>query len=334
MKNVSKKSLIMGGVLLLTGLCFLSTYLYTKIGSPAGDGKRKITYEIRKGVGSYRVARELAREKIISDPKTFRLYLRLTGRAGKLKAGLYDLHDGMTPSKIASVLTEGRVRMLSLTFPEGWNRKQIGDYLVKKKLVRSRREFLDITEDPRVLKKYSIPGESTEGYLFPDTYAVPYGFSARRLQNIMIERFFAQLKKIKNPTSMPPGDLYQRVILASIVEREAVRAEERPMMAQVFLNRLDKGMRLESCATIQFLLKKPRFRLYNRDLKIKSPYNTYIHRGLPPGPISSPGLAAIKAAFNPRKGPYLFFVLKPDSSHHFSVSYSEHLAAKKKFLGR
>ncbi len=316
-------------------LLFLGALLLCGCGNlgAVGDGQRQVLFEVKRGQGSSSVSQALHREGLIPDPSAFRMLLRLTGRNSSLKAGLYELNDGMSARRIADILTEGKVRMLSLTIPEGWNRRQIADYFVEKKLVPDRAAFLSLTERADVRQRHRIPGPSTEGYLFPDTYSIPHGFSAERLQEIMIKRFFEQLRKVGVPESLSNQELHRRVILASIVEREAVRPEERPMMAQVFLNRLEKRMRLESCATVQFLLPKPRPRLFHKDLKIESPYNTYIHRGLPPGPISNPGQAAIKAAFFPKAGPYLFFVLKPDDSHHFSISHSEHVAAKKRYLG-
>lgn len=319
-------------ILLVLGLWSYCSFLSP--GSPPGDGSLTIQYEVPRGAGVGSVSRDLAQKKILRNPDYFRLYLRITGRARGIKAGFYELNDAMSAEEIADILTSGKVQMISLTIPEGWNRKQIGDYLAEKGLVRNRAEFLLITRDRNLLRKYRIPGKSTEGYLFPDTYSVPHGFSARRLQSLMVRQFFARLKGIGAPENIDPQRLHRQVILASIVEREAVNPDERPMMARVFMNRLENHMRLESCATIQFLLKKPRERLYNKDLRIESPYNTYRHEGLPPGPISNPGLAALKAVFNPKPGPYLYFVLKPDRSHHFSVTYAEHLRAKKQYLGR
>ncbi len=320
------------GAILMGGAVWSCSY-FSPLAAP-GSGDKKIDFEVRRGTGSFTVSKELVKQGLLKSPKYFRLYLRLTGKSSKLKAGIYTLNDGMSGSEIATVLTEGKVRMMTIKIPEGWNRRQIGDYLARKGLVKNRAEFIKITEDPAVLRKHKIPGKSTQGYLFPDTYSVPYGFSARRLQDVMIRQFRQKMKNVGAPTNMTPAELHERLILASIVEREAVRPAERPMMAQVFLNRLEKGIPLESCATIQFLFEKPRPRLFYRDLKIPSPYNTYIHKGLPPGPISSPGLAALKASFNPKPGPYLFFVLKPDRSHHFSTTFAEHVAAKKRYLGR
>ena len=306
---------------------------YYSPGSPPGDGKRKTLFEVSRGQGSVAVVRNLTNEKLIRSARYFNMLLRLTGRSGKIKAGTYELNDGMSAGEIADVLTLGRVRMINVRVPEGWNNKQIANALVRKGLVKTPEEFLDIAKDPAELSKFGLVGATSEGYLFPDTYSVPFGFPPRKMHELMIKRFFLQLKKAGAPDGISRQDLHQRVILASIVEREAVRASERPVMAQVFLNRLEKGMKLESCATVQYLLKKPRERLLFRDLEIQSPYNTYINKGFPPGPISNPGLAALKAAFQPKESPYLFFVLKPDRSHHFSMTYSEHLAAKKRFLG-
>lgn len=307
---------------------------YLSPGAPSGNGSKKIQYEVRRGVGSYVVSRELAEQGLLKNPRYFRLYLRLTGRANKIKAGIYELNDNQSAEEIANILTSGKVRMMSLTIPEGWNHKQIGNYLQAKGMVKSREEFIRLSRDRGVLKKYKIAAKSTEGYLFPDTYTMPLGYTAKKFQELMLRRFFIQIEKSGKPEGMKPSLLHQKVILASIVEREAVKAAERPMMAQVFVNRMKKGMRLESCATIQFLLPQPRERLYNKDLAIASPYNTYLHKGLPPGPISNPGLAALQAVFKPKAGSYIYFVLKPDRSHHFSETYQEHLAAKKRYLGR
>lgn len=302
-------------------------------GGATGDGSRKVEFTVPSGAGMYSVSRNLARAGLISSEKYFQLILRFTNRTGALKVGVYDLHDGMSAYEIADLLTSGKVQMLRLTIPEGWTNRQIGDYLAGKGLVRDREEFLTLTKDPATLRKFRIPGATTEGYLFPETYNVPRGYPARKVQEAMLKRFFIELGKLDVPDNTPRDILHERLILASIVEREAVRPEERPIMAQVFINRLKKRMRLESCATIQYLFDKPKTRLYEKDLQIESPYNTYRNAGLPPGPVSNPGLAALKAAFQPTPGPYIFFVLKPDGSHHFSKTFKEHVNAKRKFLG-
>ena len=301
-------------------------------GGAMGSGARQVDFQVPAGAGMYRVSRDLEQSGLISSSTFFQLWLRATSRQNALKVGVYELNDGMSAYQIADLLTAGRVKTMRLTIPEGWTNRQIGDYLTEKGLVASRAAFLELTRDPELLRKFRIPAATTEGYLFPETYSVPRGYPVQKIQAAMLKRFFIELGKLNIPSDTPPEILHERLILASIVEREAVRSEERPMMAQVFINRLEKNMRLESCATIQYLFDKPRPRLYEKDLHIESPYNTYRNAGLPPGPVSNPGLAALRASFQPKPGPYIFFVLKPDGSHHFSKTYKEHLAAKRKFL--
>ncbi len=323
------KLIVLGFLMIGGGLALLGQ----TTGQAPGDGTRKIEFEIPPGAGMSKVSRDLEQAGLISSSSFFQLLLRATSRAGKLKVGVYELNDGMSAYTIADVLTKGKVKMLRLTIPEGWTNRQIGDYFAEKGLVEDRAAFLALARDPGLLAAYKIPADTTEGYLFPETYTVPRGYPARKIVEAMLKRFAVELAKLDVPADMPPAILHERVILASIVEREAVRPAERPVMAQVFINRLEKRMRLESCATIQYLLDKPRPRLYEKDLKIESPYNTYRNDGLPPGPVSNPGLPALRAAFQPVPGPYLFFLLKPDGSHQFSVTYKDHLEAKRKYLG-
>lgn len=308
-----------------------SLLVWTVILGAPGDGENSVEFEVPSGVGAFRVARELETQGLIRDPDSFRLYLRLTGKSQAIKVGIYELNDGMSASEVGSMLTEGRVQLMGLTIPEGWTNRQIGDYLAGKGFVPDRASFLKIASNPETLKKWGIPDRTTEGYLFPETYMVARGASAEVIHEAMLKNFFKVLNEVSGSREVTP-EIRSRIVLASMVEREAVRPEERPMMAQVFLNRLDQNMRLESCATIQYLFDRPKPRIYDRDLQIESPYNTYRNAGLPPGPISNPGRAAIEAAFEPKAGDYIFFVLKPDGSHHFSQTYGEHLRAKKKFI--
>lgn len=316
------------GVLVAVGAVLL--VWNSMLGAP-GDGETKVEFEVPSGVGAFRVARELETQGLIRSPDGFRAYLRLTGQSQSIKVGLYELNDGMSAGEIADILTEGRVQLTGLTIPEGWTNRQIGDYLAEKGYVPNRAAFLKVASDPETLKKWGIPDRSTEGYLFPETYMVARGSSVEVIHEAMLKNFFNVLEEVSGSREITP-EQRRRIVLASMVEREAVKPEERPMMAQVFLNRLDQNMRLESCATIQYLFDRPKPRIYERDLQIESPYNTYRNAGLPPGPISNPGRAAIEAAFEPKAGDYLFFVLKPDGSHHFSRTYGEHLRAKKVFI--
>ena len=318
------------GALIFVGLGLVLYMQFLSPARPAGDGKHELVYDLKHGSGAYSVARDLSEAGIVRSPDYFKLYMRITGLQDELKAGSYELNDGMSTHEVASVLTEGRVRMVQFTIPEGWHNRQIAELMVKRGFAQSEDEFLDLTRDPEILKKYKIPAKTTEGYLFPETYTISHGYPLEKIHEAMIQRFFAQLEKADPPENLSAKDLHKKLILASIIEREAARKDELPHMSRVFLNRIDKGMRLESCATIQYLLPEPREKLYEKDLQIKSPYNTYENSGMPPGPISNPGLEALKASFHPEKGDFLFFVLKPDGSHHFSKTFQEHVPARKR----
>lgn len=324
-----------GGLLFLfTGIVFaIIVFSIWNPGRPAGDGNRTVIFEVERGQGLWTVSRNLEAEGLLVSGDFFRTLFRVSGKAHRIQAGLYELNDGMSATEIGQILTEGRVRLQSFTVPEGYHNRQIGDILARHGFVESREQFLELASDPAVLAKFNIPADSSEGYLFPDTYSVPEGYPAEKIQDMMIRRFFDMVEKAAPDHNLSPQELHEKVILASIIEREAAHQEELPVMARVFENRLQQGMRLESCATVQYTFERPKSRLLYRDLEIDSPYNTYRNRGLPPGPISNPGYAAIEGAFHPEDVDYIFFVLRPgERGHHFSSSYSEHLTARQRYL--
>ncbi len=317
--------------LLVTALlvCFVTS---VAIMSPVGDGGRAIQFEILPGSGGYAISQKLKELKLIHHSRFFRFYLQLLGHSSSIHVGVYELNDSMWMPEIISSIASGKVKLYPLTIVEGWNNRQIGDYLTEKGLVKNREEFLEISSNQSILKKYKIKGASTEGYLLPETYMIPKGYSAKYFHELMLQYFFRELKKITGGISFPVQKIHERIILASIVEREAQHAKERRVIARVFLNRIEKRMRLESCATVQYLFPKPKKKLYLQDLEKPSPYNTYIHYGFPPGPISNPGRASLKAVFDPEQNKYLYFVVKPDRSHHFSENYAGHLKAKERYI--
>lgn len=296
------------------------------------DGSRHVDFAVRSGSNLNSVTHRLAEANLIQSQFFFKLYMRLTGKANKIKFGVYDLTDGMSASKIAAALTSGKTKTISITIAEGLHNRQIADLFVAKKFFASRDEFMQFASKKTILDKYKIPAQSVEGYLFPDTYFLPQGYPKEKIMEHMIDHFYEKTKEIKNfPTD--PRKIHETVILSSIVEREAKRKEERPLIAAVFHNRLRDSEPLESCATVQYLFEKPKARLFYKDLEVDSPYNTYKVKGLPPGPIGSPGIAAINATVNPEKTDYKFFVLKGDDAHYFSKDFKEHNAAKKKYIG-
>jgi len=303
-----------------------------KKGGAVGDGQNSFELIIEPGESSSTVVKELSSAGMIKSSVYFNYLIKFTRAGNKIKQGVYDINDGMSSRKILDVIISGKVELVTFTIPEGYNNRQIGDLLVAKKLSLTREAFLSAASNKALIEKYKIPAPTTEGYLFPETYSVPLNYPADRIADMMIKRFFKKLESIPEAKNISPKDLHAKVVLASIVEREAVRKEERPMMAGVFLTRIEKNINLESCATIQYLFDKPKKRLFETDLKIISPYNTYMNGGWPPGPISNPGLPALAAAFKPEKSDKLFFLLKPDGSHYFSTTFKEHLEAKKKFI--
>lgn len=320
---------ILGIILLGVGGVFLLDSI--KGGAP-GDGATKYELVISSGDSSTKVTKELAANGMIKSTGYFAYLLKVTGNTNRIKQGVYLVNNGMDSRKIMDVLVEGKVKMISFTIPEGYNNRQIGDLLTKKNIVKSREEFLTAAANTDILKKYKIPAKTSEGYLFPETYTIPYNYPVDKVVDMMLKRFFLNLQKIEKAKDINPEDLHQKVILASIVEREAKKKEERPLMAGVFIKRLKKNIALESCATVQYLFDKPKKRLFEKDLLIPSDYNTYLHRGYPPGPISSPGMPALLAAFNPEETDNLFFLLKPDGYHYFSKDHREHTKAKKKYI--
>lgn len=301
------------------------------LGSP-GDGSKKIDFEVKAGYGSIVVANQLYKKGLIRSRTAFKMYLRMTGNTKSIKRGIYPLNDGMSVSEVTDIITSGITKSFSITIPEGYHNRQIAERFLDRKIIKDKKEFEIAAKSQALLNKYKIAGESVEGYLFPDTYTFPIGYTIDKILDAMVKNFFQKTSAIDAFPS-DPQKIHRLVILASIVEREAKRKDERATIAGVFANRLKKNYPLESCATIQYLFEKPKTRLYYYHLEMKSPYNTYKHAGLPPGPISNPGIEAIKAALNPEPTDYMFFVVKDDEGRHaFSKSLSEHNRAKKKYI--
>ncbi len=302
------------------------------LGKAVGNGDFKYELVVDPGESIKSVSKDLHDNHLIRSKTYFQILLRITGNSNNVKQGIYSIDDGMSSRKILDILVSGKVKMISFTIPEGYTNRQIGDLLASKKIVASRKEFLDAANNPVFLKKYNIPADTTEGYLYPETYSIPYNYKVDKIVDMLLKRFFKNLATIEASANIDPAELHKKVILASIVEREAKKKEEQPLMAGVFLKRLKIKMPFESCATVQYLFDKPKKRLLEKDLLIESPYNTYLNRGYPPGPISNPGLPAIHASFHPVESDSLFFLVKPDGSHYFSKTHKEHLEAKKKYI--
>jgi UPF0755 protein len=296
--------------------------------APSAQGEARL-FTVDQGASVYRIAKSLHRDGHIRSHRFFILLVRLRSQATRIKAGEYLLEPSYTMTRIIDILTAGAVVTQKFTIPEGLHINQIAEVLQESDVV-GMDEFIAAANNPRMAAKYRVPFENVEGFLFPDTYIVAKGLSGEQIVSIMVERFFEKIHEI--PFIDYSGEELRRaVIIASLVEREAMIDSERPVIAAVFYNRLLHEKRLESCATVQYILGKPKERLLFSDLKVESPYNTYLHKGLPPGPISNPGIDSIRAALSPADVDYLFFVSKGDGSHHFSKNYKEHLEAIERY---
>lgn len=247
-----------------------------------------------------------------------RALIKLTKLEEKLKYGEYNLSPAMNMIEILEKLTKGEVVLYKITIPEGYNCEQIAELLDEKGIVE-KEPFMNLVRNGE---------KSWEGYLFPDTYEVPKGYGSENMLKLLLLNFNQVMDKLKTKIEESQFSLYEIITLASIIEKEAKYNDEKSKVSSVFHNRLKNGMKLQSCATIQYILGKPKEKLEESDLKIDSPYNTYLYKGLPPGPICNPGLDSIIAALEPAETDWLYFVLGENGRHIFSKTYQEHLKNK------
>ncbi|MBL8033451.1 MAG: endolytic transglycosylase MltG, partial [Leptospiraceae bacterium] len=214
-----RKPLVMIGATVATGILLFLAVMWFSLRS-VSDGSRHVDFAVRSGSNLASVTAKLQEANLIHSSFFFKLYMRLTGRSGKIKFGVYDLSDGMSASQIARTLTSGKTKTISITIAEGLHNRQIADLFVAKKFFASRDEFLQYAAKKSILDKYKIPAQTVEGYLFPDTYYLPQGYPKEKIIEHMIDHFFDKAKEVKNfPTD--PRKIHEMVILSSIVEREA-----------------------------------------------------------------------------------------------------------------
>jgi len=271
------------------------------------------------------IGRMLKEKGVLHFSLPFRVLTKLTRADRKLKAGLYRLNARMSLWQVVGALTEGKSELLTLKVPEGFTVEQIAQELETLK-VTTGGDFLASARNTQSLKALGISGPSVEGFLFPETYRVPMGASSAALQELMVHQFFQSVGSGFEAKARKQGlTAYQAVILASIVEKEAQRAEERPIVAGVLYNRLHQRMKLQVNATLNYVLNTRRAWLTNDQINnTKGPYNTYLRKGLPPTPICNPGMPSLQAVVEPAQVPYLFYVAQGDGSHLFAATFEEH----------
>jgi len=298
---------------------------------PQNNLKKESSFQIPTGSSLHKVSKILKKNKIIKNETSFILAVTLMGYEKKLQAGKFNLQKDTNNFQLIKKLVYGNESLVSVTVLEGWSLNQISEE-IEKKIGIKQIDFLEVSRHPQFLKKLGIAAKSLEGYLFPETYF----FSERVSPESIIETMVFQFKKnfstdFKNRMREIGFNEIEVITLASIIEGEAIFDIERSKVSSVYHNRLKKGMKLQADPTIQYIIEGPPRRLLNKDLKIESPYNTYLNYGLPPGPINNPGLQSIKAALFPKETNFYYFVAKGDGYHTFTQTEKEHKIAKKKF---
>ncbi len=294
------------------------------------DGAKII--EVKPGMSTSEIAEMLNKEQLVKSPDAFSMEARVKGLASKLQAGMYRINGGMSNSEIVDVLASGSIMKVQFTVPEGYNviktaRKIEAEGLGKAdKFIEAAKNYAPYSymenDNANVIFK-------AEGFIYPATYDFPVGTSEEKMLEIMVAQFNQEMENAGILSQIKENNLNLRdvVNLAAMVELEAVYADEQPKIAGVFLKRLEIGMPIQSDTTIQYILGVQKEVITFDDTKIQNPYNTYQIMGLPPGPIASPGLNAIKAVLHPEMTDYLYFVAEKNGYHRFSVTYDEHLKA-------
>lgn len=298
-------------------------------GSPALESK---VITVAPGLPVREIAQRLAADGLLSDPLLFRILSRLHRADQNLQAGEYLLTTTMTPEQVLAILETGKVIFYRVTFPEGSTLEDVARILAEARLA-DRESLLFWMHNAEFARSLGLDADSLEGYLFPNTYHFVRSQSPTAILREMVKQFQRQVEPRwrQRPAAEPNLSLHQTVILASLVEKEAVSAAERPIIAAVFRNRLRLGMKLQSDPTAVYDLAGFSGAVTGDHLKRDSRYNTYLYRGLPPGPICNPGLASLAAAMTGTAVPYLYFVSNLDGTHTFSETLAEHQLAVREY---
>lgn len=290
-----------------------------------------LQFSLASGSSLKSAARQMSEAGVLDHPQLFVLLGRIFGHAGRIKAGSYEFEAGLTHYALLQKITRGDVTLMSITFPEGTTFRQMRALLDGHPKLKHESAMLD---DAQILEHLSIDGTAAEGWFFPETYY----FSERTSDMVILRRAHQLMKRQLDiywngrAPDLPLKDPYEALILASIVEKETGRSEDRPLVAAVFLNRLRKGMLLQADPTVIYGLGETfDGNLRKRDLLADTPYNTYTRGGLPPTPIAMPGSASLEAVLNPPESDVLYFVSRGDGSSHFSRTLSEHDRAVTKY---
>lgn len=283
--------------------------------------EKKDTYDLILEIDSKKSLKQSLAILPKADSFLFKLYLKYKNGGRNIKAGYYEINGSYNIRELIDILESGKSKMFKFTIIEGSTVKNVFDKLVLEN--RADRENLNLAlKEISSTFPYPIPNGNFEGYFYPETYLIPEKSSEKYIIETFLKEF---LKKFPEEKYSDKKDFYQKLILASIIEREAAVEHEKPIMASVFYNRIEKNMNLAADSTVNFVFNYEKKRIFYKDLEVDSPYNTYKYKGLPPAPIANPTVSSVEAVYNPAKTDYLFFVTKGGGEHFFSKTYREHI---------
>ncbi len=334
-----KKKIFLTVVVVIILIPIVSAFYFVgAIKKPCGNGSESLT--IDPGLGVNEISQKLFNEGVVCDKFAFETYLWLFGKEGAIKAGGYFFSKPLNVKELTKVLIKGQKsgEEAEVKFIEGWDAREMADYLERENIVE-KKFFLSAVQDVESFEKdfpflASIPkGKNLEGFLFPDTYRIYNDSEAEYIITKMLKNFDKKITEKMVEDILDQGKtLYEIITMASVIEKEVRSTKDMKIVSGIFWDRIKYGQPLESCATIGYILGEDKVRYSYEDTRIDSPYNTYINRGLPLGPISNPGFQAIEAAIYPEFTDYVYFLSKPNGETVFSVTYEEHIQNSNKYL--
>lgn len=318
-----------GTILFTWGIAGL---FYYQASHAAGENTQPIMVNIPPGATLKQISNKLKDRNLIRSASSFRLLANIQKQQTQIQIGEYELNQSMLPMDILVTITSGKTILHPVTIPEGYRITDIAELLAEQNLA-DRNKFIKESRKTEWINSLNIPSDSLEGYLFPETYHFSKYTSERKIIHTMVDTFKKRVinQELLDQVRRSNFSLHEIVILASLIEKETGMNEERKRISSVFHNRLRKNMRLQTDPTVIYAIDGFDGNIRKKDLNIDSPYNTYRYKGLPPGPIASPGLGSITAALNPIKTNHLYFVSRKDGSHHFSSSLEEHNRAVQQY---
>ncbi len=314
--------------LIATAALILVIHFYTALFIPPSKEKTWKEIQVTEGMSFKTISRMLKEEGIIRYRGYFEILGRIEGITRKVRVGYYGLGTHMNMWEVLDALRRGRIIEYEVVIPEGYNLYQIGYVLAGTPLISDSKQFIAVAKNKNFARSLGINADTLEGYLFPDTYYFPKGTTVDGIAKLMVKHYKDVFARSYYTRATELGlSEHQIITLASIIEKEAKVPSERKLISAVYHNRLKQGMKLQADPTAVYGTKAWVTTVTLNDLKRRSPYNTYLHKGLPPGPIANPGQGAILAALYPEPVDYLFFVAQGDGSHFFSKDYNAHVKA-------